>query len=213
MAKESEKKGKRGGRRPGAGRPASGSKLFSFRASGQLVSTIEAQENKTDFINSCIAHTLVGHGKLNALGEVVPALHAQPLELPFFDISMVAGFPIPLDNEERAQNVDLLRMLLPNLEDSYLIKVQGQSMIDAGINSGDLLIVDRSRRNPTETEVAVCELNGEYTVKRFVMRDGAGWLVPANPNFPEIEVGPEDDFSIWGVVAYIIHKPAPRKLV
>ena len=140
-------------------------------------------------------------------GQVVPAERVRPLSLPFFDIGIVAGFPIPLDNDERAQDIELLRMLCPNPESSYLIRVEGDSMIDAGIFSGDIVIVDKSNRNPSESQVAVCEFNGEYTLKRFVQRDGAGWLVPANPDYPEIRVTPDDSFSVWGTVTYIIHKP------
>ena len=66
---------------------------------------------------------------------------------------------------------------------------------------------DKSNRNPSPSEVAVCELNGEYTLKRFEKRDGVGWLIPANPDYPEIKVTEDDDFSIWGTVTYIIHKP------
>lgn len=80
-------------------------------------------------------------------------------------------------------------------------------MIDADIYSGDIVIVDKSNRNPSPSEVAVCELNGEYTLKRFEKPDGVGWLIPANPDYPEIKVTADDSFSIWGTVSYIIHKP------
>lgn len=79
-------------------------------------------------------------------------------------------------------------------------------MIDAGVISGDIVIVDKSNRNPTPKEIAVCELNGEFTLKHFIEEDGKGWLVPANPDYPRLKVTPEDDFSIWGTVTYIIHK-------
>lgn len=141
------------------------------------------------------------------LGEVYPVAQLGDMRLPFFDVDIVAGFPIPLDNDEKGQNIELLRMLCPNPEASYLIRVQGNSMIDAGIYDGDIIIVDKSNRNPSPTEVAVCELNGEYTLKRFEKRGEEGWLVPANPNYPEIRVTEEDSFSIWGTVTYIIHKP------
>ena len=144
---------------------------------------------------------------LGRFGAVMPASKVGGLTLPFFDIGVVAGFPIPLDNDERAQDINILRMLCPYPESSYLIRVEGNSMIDAGIYSGDIVIVDKSKRNPSESDVAICELNGEYTVKRFVKRDGVGWLVPANPEYPEICVTENDDFSIWGTVTYIIHKP------
>lgn len=127
--------------------------------------------------------------------------------LPFFETPIVAGFPIPLDNDEKSQSIELLRMLCPHPDASYMIRVQGDSMVDAGIYSGDIVIVDKSNRNPTEKDVAVCEFNGEYTLKRFVIENGVGWLIPANPDYPKIMVRPEDDFSVWGVVNYIIHKP------
>ena len=141
------------------------------------------------------------------LGEVYPVAQLGDMRLPFFDVDIVAGFPIPLDNDEKGQDIELLRMLCPNPEASYLIRVQGNSMIDAGIYDGDIIIVDKSNRNPSPTEVAVCELNGEYTLKRFERRGEEGWLVPANHSYPEIRVTEEDSFSIWGTVTYIVHKP------
>jgi len=125
------------------------------------------------------------------------------------EISNVAGgFPVPLDNDERSQDIDILRLLCPHPESSYLVRVQGESMIDAGIQSGDIVIVDKSRRDPSPRDIAVCELNGEFTVKRVrAGRDGSRSLVPANPSFPVIPIREGDSFSVWGVVTYIIHKP------
>ncbi len=176
-----------------------------------MAKIIDAQENKTDFFKNCICSYIQENGDLRQLAQLGDVYHfsqVRKLSLPFFDMDLVAGFPIPLDNDERAQTIDLLRMLCPHPDASYLIRVSGSSMIDANIHDGDIVIVDKSNRNPTEDEVAVCELNGEYTLKRFVKRENTGWLVPANPDFPEIEVTADDDFSIWGVVTYIIHKPA-----
>lgn len=199
---------KRGGKREGAGRPRTDSKLYTFRAPKEMAAYIDAQENKTDFFKSCIARTMVeDDSNLENFGTIYPATRVKDLKLPFFDIGIVAGFPIPLDNDEKSQDIEVLKMLCPYPESSYLIRVEGDSMIDAGIESGDIVIVDKSNRNPSESEVAVCEFNGEYTLKRFVKRNGCGWLVPANPDYPEIKVTPDDSFSIWGTVTYIIHKP------
>ncbi len=204
----STKKGSRGGKREGAGRPGTDSKLYTFRAPKGMAEYIDAQENKTDFIKNCIAKSIVDERtNLEKLGTVYSATQIKEMNLPYFDIGIVAGFPIPLDNDEKAQDIELLKMLCPNPESCYLIRVEGYSMIDAGIHSGDIVIVDKSNRNPSESEVAVCEFNGDYTLKRFVKRDGFGWLIPANPDFPEIKVTPDDRFSIWGTVTYIIHKP------
>ena len=205
---ESQKKSSRGGRREGAGRPGTNSKLYAFRVPGYLTDYVDAQENKTEFFKDCIARRMKEDAEgLQQLGEFYPVGSLKDLKLPFFDIGLVAGFPIPLDNDEKSQDIELLKMLCPHPESSYLIRVEGNSMIDAGITSVDIVIVDKSNRNPNESQVAVCEFNGEYTLKRFIKRDGVGWLVPSNPEFPEIRVTPEDDFSVWGTVTYIIHRP------
>lgn len=205
---EKNKIERRGGRREGAGRPHSDSKLYTFRAPGQMARFLDAQDNKTEFIKNCIVRQIHAQdANIRKMGEVYPVAQVKDMRLPYFDVGIVAGFPIPLDNDERSQDIELLKMLCPNPEASYLIKVDGNSMIDAGIYSGDVIIVDKSNRNPSPTEVAVCELNGDYTLKRFVKRGNEGWLVPANPNYPEIKVTEDDTFSIWGTVTYIIHKP------
>lgn len=144
---------------------------------------------------------------IGRIGDVIPAGKVAHVNIPFFDIRVVAGFPVPLDNNEKSQDIDLIRMLCPHPEASYLIRVNGDSMIDAGVLSGDIVIVDKSNRNPSPREIAMCELNGEYTLKHFRMEDGQGWLVPANPDYPRIRISPEDDFSVWGTVTFIIHKP------
>lgn len=211
MADESntpKKKGNHGGARPGAGRPSTDSKLYTFRAPGPMAKVIDCQSSKTDFIKACIEKAIGGaETAFGKIGTVCRASSVDELHLPFFDLGIKAGFPIPLDNDAKSQDIDLLRMICPHPNSSYLIRVDGDSMIDADIHSGDIIIVDKSNRNPTPSEVAVCELNGEYTLKRFEMRnDGEGWLIPANPDYPEIRVTEDDDFSIWGVVTYIIHK-------
>lgn len=203
----------RGGKRPGAGRPKGTSKLYAFRADKEVAAYLDSRENKTDFIKECIVRQMEvakedeAHQALAGWGMVIPASYVRPMTLPFFDVKVVAGFPIPLNSDELAQDIEVLKMLCPNPDSSYLIRVQGQSMIEAGVNDGDIIIVDKSERNPTEKQIAVCELNGEYTLKRVWKRRNQLWLVPANPDFPEIEVTEDDDFSVWGVVTYIIHKP------
>ena len=203
----------RGGARKGAGRPKGTSRLYAFRADNEVADFIDQQENKTEFIKECVSKEMelrcrkYQESKGPDWGIVTPANKVHPMTLPFFDIKLVAGFPIPLDNDELAQDIELLKMLCPNPDASYLIRVTGNSMIDSGINDGDILIVDKSNRNPSERQAAVCELNGEYTVKRVVENEAGLWLVPSNPQYPEIKVNEGDQFSVWGVVTYVIHKP------
>lgn len=200
----------RGGRRPGAGRPKGDSKLFSFRASGEMAHLIEAQPNKTEFLTNCVRLSMRSAQRepnLSKLGTVYEVGENESYPLPYFEVKVVAGFPVPLDNDEKAQAIDLIRMLCPHPLSSYLIRVDGDSMIDADIHSGDILIIDKSERNPSDRQAALCELNGEYTIK-FVRRKGDQlWLIPANPNYPEIPVQEGDSFNVWGVVTYTIHKP------
>ena len=201
------RKSRRGGARPGAGHPKGDSRMISFRAPGPLAEQLEGMENRTEFIRQALAWAVRERGHHPGFpGHAVPAGSVRPLSLPYYDFSVVAGFPVPLDNDERSQDIDILSMLCPHPEASYLIRVSGNSMIDAGVLSGDIVIVDKSNRNPGPHEIAMCELNGEYTLKHFVLEQGQGWLVPANPEYPRIRISPEDDFSVWGTVTYIIHK-------
>lgn len=202
-----DRKSRRGGARPGAGHPKGDSRMISFRAPGPLAEQLEGMENRTEFIRQALAWAVRERGHHPGFpGHAFPAGSVRPLSLPYYDFSVVAGFPVPLDNDERSQDIDILSMLCPHPEASYLIRVSGNSMIDAGVLSGDIVIVDKSNRNPGPHEIAMCELNGEYTLKHFVLEQGQGWLVPANPEYPRIRISPEDDFSVWGTVTYIIHK-------
>lgn len=168
---------------------------------------LDGKPNKTEFIRESLEKSLKTEaGTPDSIDTVIAAESVAPMILPYFDLRVRAGFPVPLDNDEKAQDIELLTLLCPHPESSYLIRVIGDSMIDAGILSGDIVIVDKSRRTPSPKEIAVCELNGEYTLKHFAREDGACWLIPANPEYPRIRVRPEDDFSVWGTVTYIIHK-------
>lgn len=202
------KKG-RGGRRPGSGRPKGDARLYTFRAGGEIARALDAQADRTAFIKESIEKALQGgEPDFSRIGQAVPASRTRSMHIPSYDdLRVVAGFPVPLDNDERSQDIDMLRLLCPHPESSYLIRVQGESMIDAGIESGDIVIVDKSRRDPSEKEIAVCELNGEYTLKRVARdSDGTRWLVPANPDYPRFPITDGDAFCVWGIVTYIIHK-------
>ena len=202
-----DRKSRRGGARPGAGHPKGDSRMISFRAPGPLAEQLEGMENRTEFIRQALAWAVRERGHHPGFpGHAVPAGSVRPLSLPYYDFSVVAGFPVPLDNDERSQDIDILSMLCPHPEASYLIRVSGNSMIDAGVLSGDIVIVDKSNRNPGPHEIAMCELNGEYTLKHFVLEQGQGWLVPANPEYLRIRIRPEEEIRDWGTVTYIIHK-------
>jgi len=125
-------------------------------------------------------------------------------ELELFSSQIPAGFPSPADDflEKR---LDLNEYLIKNKSATFLIRVHGDSMINAGIFDGDLLVVDRSAQ-PTSGKIVLGVLNGEFTVKRIEKRKTKLFLVPENDDFKPIEITNEMDFKIWGVVTFAIHK-------
>jgi len=128
----------------------------------------------------------------------------QTSGLRFFESRVQAGFPSPAQNEF-ADSIDLNRSLIINPAATFCARVIGDSMVDAGINEGDLLIIDRSLE-PRDGSIAVCFLDGDFTVKRLSVRDDGVYLIPANASFPELRVTEDNNFVVWGVVSHIIKK-------
>jgi len=117
-----------------------------------------------------------------------------------------AGFPSPA--EELREKLDLVKLLVRHSASTFFFQVDGVSMVDADMDEGDILIVDRAV-DPYNDCKAVCFIDGEYTVKRVSISDGGVVLLPCNENnrkFKPIPVGPDNDFLIWGIVTYIIKK-------
>lgn len=124
--------------------------------------------------------------------------------LKFFESRIQAGFPSPAQGEY-ADTIDLNRALITNPAATFCARVIGNSMVDAGINEGDLLIIDRSL-TPNDGNIAVCFIDGDFTVKRLSVRDDGIYLTPANADFPELRVEEDSSFQVWGVVSHIIKK-------
>lgn len=124
--------------------------------------------------------------------------------LQFFENRVQAGFPSPAQGEY-ADSIDLNRALITNPASTFCARVIGDSMVDAGINEGDLLIIDRSI-TPHDGSIAVCFIDGEFTVKRLSMHDDGIYLTPANASYPELRVTEDSSFTVWGVVSHIIKK-------
>ena len=123
-------------------------------------------------------------------------------ELPVVGATVKAGFPSPAD-DFLEQPLDLNRALIHNAASTFFVRVEGDSMSGSGIDDGDLLIVDRAVE-PSEGKIAICFVDGEFTVKRLD-RDGRDWLLlPANPKYHPIRLTQEDELTIWGVVTYVI---------
>ena len=124
--------------------------------------------------------------------------------LQFFESRVQAGFPSPAQGEY-ADTIDLNRALITNPAATFCARVIGNSMVDAGINEGDLLIIDRSL-TPNDGNIAVCFIDGDFTVKRLSVRDDGIYLTPANADFPELRVEEDSSFQVWGVVSHIIKR-------
>ncbi len=122
----------------------------------------------------------------------------------FIDTGISAGFPSPAD-DFRETRISLDEELITNKEATFFAKVSGQSMIGAGLDDNDLLIIDRSIE-PTNNKIAVCFLDGEFTVKRLRVENDTVWLQPENPDYPTIKITEENDFVIWGIVTSVIKK-------
>jgi DNA polymerase V len=124
-------------------------------------------------------------------------------ELALFEESVSAGFPSPAD-EYLNQKLDLNEHLIKHPEATYFVKVYGDSMIGAGIRSGDILIVDRSIE-PSDNRVIIACINGDLFVKRIRTIEGRIYLIPENENYKPIKVTPDMGFEVWGVVIHVIH--------
>ena len=103
------------------------------------------------------------------------------------------------------KKLDLNSLVIKNESATFFVKVDGTSMEDANIFKDDILVVDRSI-NPSNGKIIIAILNGEFLVKRLKIIKNKFYLFAENPKFNPIEISKEEDFEIWGVVTYIIHK-------
>lgn len=137
------------------------------------------------------------------LGKACPVSDAST-GLPFYVSAVEAGFPSPADDFIE-QSLNLHSYLVRNESATFFVRAHGDSMINAGIHDGDLLVVDRSL--PAENNrVVIAALDGELTVKRLARRQGRVFLAAANPDYPDFDITHSEYIHIWGVVAYAIHK-------
>jgi len=126
------------------------------------------------------------------------------LRLPYIDFGVSAGFPSPaMDFMEKS--IDLNKALSENPLATFYIKVDGHSMVDAGINDKDVLVVDRSLE-PKNNKIAVCFIDGEFTVKRIQLKKDGLWLMPENARYSPIQINEENQLIVWGIVTYVIKK-------
>jgi DNA polymerase V len=129
---------------------------------------------------------------------------SSPLEIVLAQTGISAGFPSPADDFKEFK-ISLDKTLVKNKEATFYAKVSGQSMVGAGIDDGDLLVVDKSL-DPKHNNIAVCFIDGEFTVKRLKVSGNDVYLQPENASYKAIKVTDDNNFQVWGIVTHVIKK-------
>lgn len=168
-----------GGKRVGAGRPAGTGKFKTPTKLMRIPANME--DNILDFIRCG--------------GKAVK----------FFSSTVQAGYPELAGEGDEGENINLHSYLVDKDEDTFILTASGNSMIHAGINDGDLLVIN-SKARYGEGDVVIASINGEFTVKRMTYIKGRLMLQPENPDYKPIKVRDNDDVKVFGVVTHSIHK-------
>ncbi|WP_010302127.1 LexA family protein [Candidatus Odyssella thessalonicensis] len=185
----------RGGSRAGAGRKKN-SGLFGEKTVARRIP--ESLASALDNYLSTLALTAKGHENVHSI--FMPPI--GNMQLPFFSSKVAAGLPDRADDHQEA--LDLHSHLIPSPASSFVVQVSGDSMIEAGICSDDILIVNREI-TPKDGHIVIASVNGEITVKQLLLRDEKVVLMPANPHYAPLNITQSMDFRIWGVVTSVVH--------
>lgn len=130
--------------------------------------------------------------------------YTSTAKFPLFDVEIQAGFPSPADDFVQL-SIDINKEYIKNRDTTFFAKVKGHSMRGAGIFDGDLLIIDKSIE-PQNNKIAICQIDGDFTVKRIKIDQDIVWLIAENENYPPIKVTAENELMIWGIVVASIKK-------
>lgn len=124
--------------------------------------------------------------------------------VPLYGDAVPAGFPSPAD-DYLDMDLNLHDYLVQHPSATFCVKAIGDSMVDAGIKSSDVMVVDRAL-TPKNNDIVLAVVNGEFTVKRIKKNEDELYLMPANENYRPMKITEDMDFQVWGVVTFIIHK-------
>ena len=170
-----------GGKRIGAGRPKGRNQY------GEPTRAIRIPLSRIEEIKA-----LIGQKKPNGIG------------FPLYSSKVQAGFPSPADDYIES-HLDLNQYLIKHPSSTFFVIASGDSMTGAGIQSGDMLIVDKSLE-AANGKIVIAAIDGELTVKRLVKEKGRVKLLPENKAYPVMDITEEQDLVIWGVVTHVIHQ-------
>ena len=141
---------------------------------------------------------------INDFFEVFKAKISYKYKNPIYSETIQAGFPSPA-SDYIEQRLDLNDFLIKHPSATFFVKAKGDSMIDAGIHDGDILIVDKALE-PKNNSIIIAVINSEFTVKRFRKIKDDYYLIPENINYKAIKLTEDMDFMVWGVVTNVIHE-------
>jgi DNA polymerase V len=136
--------------------------------------------------------------------QMYQPIYKASVSLPVADQGISAGFPSPAD-DFLDLSIDLNKELIKHPYATFYGRVRGESMVGAGLDDGDLLIIDKSLE-PQDGKIAVCFIDGEFTVKRIRLDNNSLWLVPENKKYKPLKVNEDNEFIIWGIVTSVIKK-------
>ncbi|MDG1091388.1 MAG: translesion error-prone DNA polymerase V autoproteolytic subunit [Flavobacteriaceae bacterium] len=125
-------------------------------------------------------------------------------EMPLAQNGVSAGFPSPADDFKELR-ISIDQEVVKNAEATFYARVAGESMQGAGLDDGDLLVIDRSKE-PEDNNIAVCFIDGEFTVKRLKVTPECIYLMPENSKYKPIQVTEENELIVWGVVTFVVKK-------
>lgn len=140
----------------------------------------------------------------NNIISIAPICCEKSQSFPYVSSLIKAGFPSPAE-DYMEPSIDLNKELIRHPSSTFFGRVSGESMIGAGIDDGDILIIDKSLE-PYDGAAAVCFIDGEFTLKFIRFSAKTVWLIPANPDYPKLKVTGQNEFLIWGIVTYVIKK-------
>lgn len=126
------------------------------------------------------------------------------VDIPLYGDAVPAGFPSPAD-DYLDMDLNLHDYLVQHPSATFCVKAIGDSMVDAGIKSSDVMVIDRAL-TPKNNDIILAVVDGEFTVKRIKKNDDELYLIPANENYRPVKITEDMDFQVWGVVTFIIHK-------
>lgn len=142
---------------------------------------------------------------VSLLAELERLKEGPNYHLPVFSSKVQAGFPSPADDYIEGY-LDLNTKFIKHPSSTFVLQATGESMIEAGIFSGDWLLVDKSVE-ATHGRIVIAAVNGELTVKRLSKTEGRVQLLPANSKFKPIDISEDSEMVIWGVVTLVLHEP------